>query len=222
MTCTTLQSAANDSDYAVTSSLSCISSGDRFITVLQTALVAIVSAAIILSNVVNLLVLASASTAIPLATRIFLMNLSVSDLLVGLIACAPAILPAATDKWIYGDYTWLRGAYRWIYRRKAEWGTEKGEQRSRRTSTGRSSWRPWLSLPSVADRWVYGDYTWLPGAYLQWQTGGYTVMLGVKYPELCTAHHAPSLFGAYQWSDCIGLNRLFSYNCIVVINQNVR
>jgi len=152
--CTTLQSAANDSDYAVTSSLSCISSCDRFITVLQTALVAIVSAAIILSNVVNLIVLASASTAMPLATRIFLMNLSVSDLLVGLIACAPAILPAATDKWIYGDYTWL------------------------------------------------------PGAYLQWQTGGYTVMLGVKYPELCTAHHAPSLFGAYQWSDCIGLNRL--------------
>ena len=199
--CTTLQSAANDTDYAVTSSLSCISSCDRFITVLQTALVAIVSAAIILSNVVNLLVLASASTAMPLATRIFLMNLSVSDLLVGLIACAPAILPAATDKWIYGEYTWLPGAYRWIYRRKAEWGTENRGKRSRRTRMGRSSWRPWLSLPSVADWWIYGD------AWCQ--------VSGVVHGTSCTVS---------IWSiSMVGLHRfepIVSYNCIVVTDQN--
>jgi len=40
----------------------------------------------------------------PWATRLFLINLSSSDLLVGLIACAPAVLPAATDRWTYGDY----------------------------------------------------------------------------------------------------------------------
>jgi len=40
----------------------------------------------------------------PWATRLFLINLSISDLLVGFIACAPAVLPAATDRWTYLDY----------------------------------------------------------------------------------------------------------------------
>jgi len=39
----------------------------------------------------------------PWATRLFLINLSSSDLLVGLVACAPAVLPAATGRWTYGE-----------------------------------------------------------------------------------------------------------------------
>jgi len=94
-------SAVNDSDYVTLSSN--VSSYDAFITVLQTTIIAVVSSGIVLSNIVNLIVLVSASTAMPWATRLFLMNLSVSDLLVGVIACAPAVIPAATHRWIYGD-----------------------------------------------------------------------------------------------------------------------
>jgi len=95
-------SAANDSDYVVTLS-SNISSYDRVIAVFQTSLIAVVSGGIISSNIINLVVLASASAAMPWATRLFLINLSCSDLLVGVIACAPAVLPAATNRWTYGD-----------------------------------------------------------------------------------------------------------------------
>jgi len=70
--------------------------------VLQTTVIAVISSGIILSNIINLIVLASASSAMPWATRLFLMNLSSSDLLVGLVACAPAVLPAATGRWTYG------------------------------------------------------------------------------------------------------------------------
>jgi len=94
--------AVNDSDYGVTLSLN-ISTYNRYITVLQTTVVAVVSSSIILSNIINLVVLISASGAMPWATRLFLTNLSCSDLLVGVIVCAPAVLPAATDRWIYGD-----------------------------------------------------------------------------------------------------------------------
>jgi len=95
--------SVNDSDSNVTSSSGVISY-ERFVTVAQTAVIAVISSGIILSNIVNLIVLVSASAAMPWATRLFLINLSSSDLLVGLIACAPAVLPAATDRWTYGDY----------------------------------------------------------------------------------------------------------------------
>jgi len=100
---TSLTPVNDDSDVNVTS-LSGVSSYERFVTVVQTAVVAVVSGGIILSNIVNLIVLVSASAAMPWATRLFLINLSSSDLLVGLIACAPAVLSAATDRWTYGDY----------------------------------------------------------------------------------------------------------------------
>ena len=97
----TLLSVVNGSDYDVALSPN-ISSYDRFITVLQTTVIAVISSGIILSNIINLIVLVSASGAMPWATRLFLINLSVSDVLVGVIACAPAVLPAATDRWTYG------------------------------------------------------------------------------------------------------------------------
>jgi 7 transmembrane receptor (rhodopsin family) len=65
--------------------------------------VTVISTCIVVSNVVNLAVLMSLGTSMPWATRFFLINLSVSDLLVGVIACAPAIIPAATGRWIYGS-----------------------------------------------------------------------------------------------------------------------
>ena len=98
----TLLSAINDSEYNVTSS-SNVSSDETFITVLQTTIIAVISSGIVFSNIINLIVLISASGAMPWATRLFLMNLSVSDLLVGVIACAPAVIPAATHRWIYDD-----------------------------------------------------------------------------------------------------------------------
>ena len=82
---------------------SVVSGYERFVTVLQTTVIAVISSGIILSNIINLIVLASASSAMPWATRLFLINLSSSDLLVGLVACAPAVLPAATGRWTYGD-----------------------------------------------------------------------------------------------------------------------
>jgi len=89
--------------FNVTSSSDVVTSYDRVISVLQTTVIAVISSGIILSNIVNLIVLASASDAMPWATRLFLINLSSSDLLVGLVACAPAVLPAATSRWSYGD-----------------------------------------------------------------------------------------------------------------------
>jgi len=97
-----LRSAVNESDYNVTLS-SDISNYERFITVLQTAIITLISSGIILSNIINLFVLVSASGAMPWATRLFLISLSSSDLFVGLLVCAPAILPAATHRWTYGD-----------------------------------------------------------------------------------------------------------------------
>ena len=96
-------SAINESDYNVTLS-SNVNSYETFITVLQTTIIAVISSGIVLSNIINLIVLVSASAAMPWATRLFLINLSISDVLVGVIACAPAVVPAATHRWIYGDY----------------------------------------------------------------------------------------------------------------------
>jgi len=158
MTCWTSQTVVNNSNYGlyptpsydVTMCSSDISSYERFVTVLQTTIVALISIAIILSNIINLIVLVSASAAMPWATRLFLVNLSSSDLLVGVIACAPAVLPAATDRWTYGDYL---------------------------------------------------------ARYLIGPTGGLTVTLGVKYPELLMERRVLFQYGAYQWSDCTGSNQ---------------
>jgi len=102
---TMLLTSVNESDYGVglSSNVSSTSSV-RFVTVVETTIIAVVSSGIILSNIINLIVLVSASAAMPWATRLFLINLSISDLLVGFIACAPAVLPAATDRWTYLDY----------------------------------------------------------------------------------------------------------------------
>jgi len=96
--------SVNDSDYSdfsVTSLSSDVSRYESLVTVTETVVIAIISSGIILSNIINLIVLVSASAAMPWATRLFLINLSSSDLLVGLIACAPAVLPAATHRWTY-------------------------------------------------------------------------------------------------------------------------
>jgi len=108
VTMTSVSSAVNEySDYNVTLSLdisiSTTSSYERFISVLETTIIVVISSGIIFSNIINLIVLISASGAMPWATRLFLINLSVSDVLVGVIACAPAVLPAATNRWTYGD-----------------------------------------------------------------------------------------------------------------------
>jgi len=97
---TSLAAAVNDSRCELTSS-PYFSGYERFI---KTTVIAVVSGGIIVSNVINLTVLASASAAMPWATRLFLINLSSSDLLVGVVSCAPAVLPAATDRWTYGDH----------------------------------------------------------------------------------------------------------------------
>jgi len=88
MTCTASQTAVNNSNYGphltpsynVTCS-SDVSGYESFVTVLQTTVIAVISCAIIVSNIVNLVVLASASAAMPWATRLFLVNLSSSDLM---------------------------------------------------------------------------------------------------------------------------------------------
>ena len=76
---------------------------ETFIAVFQASIIAVISAVVIVSNIVNLIVLVSASNAMSWPTRIFLINLSSSDLLVGLVVCAPAVLSAAKDTWRYGD-----------------------------------------------------------------------------------------------------------------------
>ncbi|ELU08274.1 hypothetical protein CAPTEDRAFT_220093 [Capitella teleta] len=70
--------------------------------VCQTAIIAAVSVSIVLGNLVNLVVLSRVQQ-MPWAIRCFLLNLSVSDLCVGLIACLPAIYPSIVGDWPYGD-----------------------------------------------------------------------------------------------------------------------
>jgi len=128
VTMTSVSSAVNEySDYNVTLSLdisiSTTSSYERFISVLETTIIVVISSGIIFSNIINLIVLISASGAMPWATRLFLINLSVSDVLVGVIACAPAVLPAATNRWTYAHSHYWRQllpddhvtADRWTY-----------------------------------------------------------------------------------------------------------
>ena len=75
--------------------------------VAETTVVTVISMCIVVTNVINLAVLSALKTAMPWATTFFLINLSVSDLLVGVIACTPAIIPAITGRWIYGP-TWCQ------------------------------------------------------------------------------------------------------------------
>ena len=70
--------------------------------VLEGLVVVAVSIGIILSNILNLAVLARMRH-LPWAMRVFLLNLSASDLLVGVVACAPASYCAFTSSWPYGD-----------------------------------------------------------------------------------------------------------------------
>ena len=69
--------------------------------IVKTVVMAIISASIIATNLINLCVLYKMSQ-IPRVTRIFLLNLSVSDLLVGIMACAPAACTALLGYWPYG------------------------------------------------------------------------------------------------------------------------
>ena len=69
--------------------------------IVQAVAVCVISAGIIASNLVNLVVLGRCLH-IPRVTRAFLWSLSFSDLLVGIIACAPAAVPAFTGRWPFG------------------------------------------------------------------------------------------------------------------------
>ena len=63
--------------------------------------VSTISIFIVISNVINIYIL-SKDSHIPKISRIFLLNLSVSDLCVGVISCVPTIYPAITEAWPYG------------------------------------------------------------------------------------------------------------------------
>lgn len=68
----------------------------------KAVLVTCVSCLIISSNVLNILVIQK-TLQLPRITRICILNMSVSDLLVGLISCFPCIIPAFTGVWPYGE-----------------------------------------------------------------------------------------------------------------------
>ena len=68
----------------------------------QACVIVVVSTTIIASNIVNLIVWTRIG-GIARVTKFILLNLSVSDLLVGIVACAPAIYPSVTGDWPYGD-----------------------------------------------------------------------------------------------------------------------
>ena len=69
---------------------------------LRIPILVIISLAVVLSNIVNLVVLRLCNQ-IPRATRLLLINLSISDLMVGLVTCLPAIYSAVSLTWPYGD-----------------------------------------------------------------------------------------------------------------------
>ena len=64
-------------------------------------IVTIVSVCIIVSNIFNICIL-TRKCHIPKISRLFLLNLSISDLCVGLISCLPTIYSAVTEYWPYG------------------------------------------------------------------------------------------------------------------------
>ena len=68
----------------------------------QGCIVLVVTIAIIVSNVVNIVVWSRITWIAPV-TKFILLNLSVSDILVGSVACAPAVYSVFTGHWPYGD-----------------------------------------------------------------------------------------------------------------------
>lgn len=69
---------------------------------LKTIVVVIISLAIILSNLINITVLRTTQQ-IPKVAKIFLTNLGIADLCVGLVTCLPCVVSSATDVWPYGE-----------------------------------------------------------------------------------------------------------------------
>ena len=69
--------------------------------VLRITIVSTVSIFIIIGNIFNINIL-SRKCQVPRISRIFLLNLSVSDFCVGLISCLPTVYSAITDYWPYG------------------------------------------------------------------------------------------------------------------------
>jgi hypothetical protein len=69
---------------------------------IKVIVVSVVSCMVITTNILNIIGW-SRVRHIAMATRAFLINLSVSDLCVGIIACAPSTYPAWTSRWPYGD-----------------------------------------------------------------------------------------------------------------------
>ena len=78
-----------------------ISTGNINTTYLKPIFVSFISILIVITNIINLIVLYHMKQ-LPRVSRLFLLNLSFSDLLVGIVACAPSIYSAATDEWPYG------------------------------------------------------------------------------------------------------------------------
>ena len=68
---------------------------------MRVIIVTTVSILIVLSNILNIYILAG-KCHIPIISKIFLLNSSVSDLCVGLISCLPTIYSAITEYWPYG------------------------------------------------------------------------------------------------------------------------
>ena len=68
---------------------------------LEGIVVIVVSVAIVVSNTINLVVW-SRVKGVSRTTLLFFLNLSVSDLLVGVVACAPSVYPSFAGSWPYG------------------------------------------------------------------------------------------------------------------------
>ena len=75
--------------------------GDNVYYCVRIIIVSTVSMCIIISNILNIYIL-SRKCHVPRISRIFLLNLSFSDLCVGLISCLPTIYSAVTEYWPYG------------------------------------------------------------------------------------------------------------------------
>ena len=68
---------------------------------LRVCIVLLISLGIVSGNIVNIVVLYRVKQ-IPKVTKYIMMNMGASDLLVGTVACIPAIYPAITGTWPYG------------------------------------------------------------------------------------------------------------------------
>lgn len=70
--------------------------------IIKCVLIMVISSSIIICNMINIY-LVSRTRQLPRITRICLLNLSVSDLLVGLFSCLPSFPAAIMGHWPYGD-----------------------------------------------------------------------------------------------------------------------